>query len=95
MYFFKQLKTVDEAGTWRPQYLPCSPFCTWCIEFIFHITIVQKNPLTVQMYVSSSLFITVNENMKQASEWFYKNSSTKRTELSMSIAHAVIAVKDK
>jgi hypothetical protein len=53
----------------------------------------EKSP--VQVYISQSVCISVNENMKQTSEWSYKNRNTKRTHLGTSIAHAVIAAKDK
>jgi hypothetical protein len=43
------------------------------------------------VYISLALFITENENMKQTCEWSYETRNTKRTEVSISIAHAVIA----
>jgi hypothetical protein len=45
----------------------------------------------VQVHISPSLFITENENMKQTCERSYETRNTKRTEVSISIAHAVIA----
>jgi hypothetical protein len=47
------------------------------------------------VYISPPVFITVNENTKQISDWCYDNRNTNSTELSMSIARAVIAIKDK
>jgi hypothetical protein len=45
----------------------------------------------VQVYISTSLFITENENTKQTFELSYETRNTKRTELGISIARAVIA----
>jgi hypothetical protein len=45
----------------------------------------------VQVYISPSLFITENENMKQTCERSYETRNTKRTDVSISIARAVIA----
>jgi hypothetical protein len=45
----------------------------------------------VQVYILPSVFITENEFMKQTCEWSYKTRNTKRTEVSISVAHAVIA----
>jgi hypothetical protein len=45
----------------------------------------------VQAYISPSLIITENENTKQTCERSYETRNTKRTEVSISIAHAVIA----
>jgi hypothetical protein len=39
----------------------------WCIGFLFHMSIVQKNPL-FQVYVSQSLFVNVSENTEQTAE---------------------------
>jgi hypothetical protein len=36
---------------------------------------------SAQVCISPSQFITVNENMKQNSEWSYKNRNTTRREL--------------
>jgi hypothetical protein len=44
----------------------------------------------VQVYISPSLFITENENTKQTCERSYETRNTKRTEVSISIARAVI-----
>jgi hypothetical protein len=43
----------------------------------------------VQLYISPSLFITENENMKHICEWSYETRNTSRTEVSISIARAV------
>jgi hypothetical protein len=45
----------------------------------------------VQVYISSSVFITENENTKQTCERSYETRNTKRTEVSVPIARAVIA----
>jgi hypothetical protein len=45
----------------------------------------------VQVYISPSLFITETESMKQTFEWSYETRNTKGTEVSISIACAVIA----
>jgi hypothetical protein len=45
----------------------------------------------VHVYISPSLFITENEKMKQTCERSYETRNTKRTEVSISIARAVIA----
>jgi hypothetical protein len=45
----------------------------------------------VQVYISPSVFITENENAKQTCERSYETRNTKRTEVSISIARAVIA----
>jgi hypothetical protein len=45
----------------------------------------------VQVKISPSLFITENENTKQTCERSYETRNTKRTEVSISIACAVIA----
>jgi hypothetical protein len=62
------------------------------ISFL-HIYHIEK--FAVQVFISLSLFIIVNGNTKQTSECSYENKNTKRTDLSMSIACAMIAVKDK
>jgi hypothetical protein len=45
----------------------------------------------VQVYISPSLFITENENTKQACEKSYETRNTKTAEISISITRAVIA----
>jgi hypothetical protein len=45
----------------------------------------------VQVHISPSLFITKNENTKQTCERPYETRNTKKTEVSISIARAVIA----
>jgi hypothetical protein len=68
-------------------------FFTQFMEFIFHVTIIV-NP-TLRVRISQSVFITVNQNLRQTSEQSYEKRNTKRTELSMSIACAIMVVKDK
>jgi hypothetical protein len=57
--------------------------------YFSHSYRIEKS--SVQVYISPSLFIAENENMKQTCERSYETRNTKRTEVSISIAHAVIA----
>jgi hypothetical protein len=45
----------------------------------------------IQVYISPSLLITENENTKETCGLSYETRNTKRTEVSISIARAVIA----
>jgi hypothetical protein len=57
--------------------------------YFSHSYRIEKS--AVQVYISQSLFITENENAKQTCERSYETRNTKRTEVSISIARAVIA----
>jgi hypothetical protein len=64
-------------------------FCTtYRISFSqsYHI---EKS--AVQVYISPSLYFTENENTKQTFERSYETRNTKRTEVGIPIAGAVIA----
>jgi hypothetical protein len=64
-------------------------FCT-----IYRISFSHSYPIeksAVQVYILPSLFISENENTKQTCEWSYETRNTKGTEVSISIARAVIA----
>jgi hypothetical protein len=69
------------------------PSFTQFTEFPFHVTIVEETS-AAHAYISSTLFITVNENMKHTSERSYGNRNMKRTKPITSVASA-IAVKHK
>jgi hypothetical protein len=65
------------------------PSFTLFIGFFSHSCRIEKS--AVQVHISPPLFITENENMKQTCERSYETRNTKRTEVSVSIARAVIA----
>jgi hypothetical protein len=46
------------------------------------------------MYISPSVFIALNKNKKQTSEWSYESRNTRRPERSRSVACVVTAIKD-
>jgi hypothetical protein len=55
------------------------PSFTQFTGFIFHVTVAWEK-CAVQVYISASIFITVNENTKQTSECSYEKRNTDRTE---------------
>jgi hypothetical protein len=59
--------------------------------YFSHSYPIEKS--AVKVYISPSPFITENENTKQTCEWFYETRNTKRTEVSVPTARAVIAEK--
>jgi hypothetical protein len=64
-------------------------FCTIYRISFSHSYRTEKS--AVQVYISPSLFITENENTKQTCERSYETRNRKRTEVSITIARAVIA----
>jgi hypothetical protein len=48
----------------------------------------------IQIHISPAMFVTINENTKQTSEWSYVNRDPKGSDFAMSITCAVIAVED-
>jgi hypothetical protein len=74
MHFFTDLKIIDKAGTQTPWYLWWSPPLHDFKDFFFSWLLLQKS--TVQVYISSSLFITLKAKTKQIYELSYKNRNS-------------------
>jgi hypothetical protein len=88
MHFFHQSQNrwwSWDTNTRIPTAKPS--FYTICRISFSRSCCIEKS--AVQVYISPSLFITENENTKQTCEWSYETRNTKKTEVSIPIAHAV------
>jgi hypothetical protein len=70
-----------EAETQTPQYDKTFFYTIYKTSFS-HNSPIEKS--ADQLYLSPSLFITVNCNTKQTSEWSYMKRNTDRTEIDLS-----------
>jgi hypothetical protein len=81
--FYTNLQIVDEAVTQNTRILMTIPSLT---QFIGFVTDYQKEKSAVEVYITASLIVTVNENTKQTSERSYLKRNTElKTDLSSQV----------